>query len=92
MENTNKKRIEIVIEIDENRDTVTQISTDNVNAIEIMAGYVHAANSLAEVIAKHDGVPKEHVLDTIAKALRAIVRNPDMVQKADEGGADHGND
>ena len=89
MENTNKKRIEIVIEIDENRDTVIQISTDNVNAIEIIAGYVHAANSLAKVIAKHDSAPKEHVLDTMAKALRAIVRNPDMVQ---EGGADNGND
>lgn len=92
MENTNKKRIEIVIEIDESRGVTTQIGIGGANAIDIIAGYVHVANSLAEVIANHDGAPKEHVLDTMAKALRTIASNPDMVQKADEEGADHGND
>lgn len=84
-----KKRIEIIIEIDEDRGVATHIGIDNVNAIDIIAGYVNAANSLAKVTAKHYGAPKEHVLDTMAKALRAIARIPDTVQ---EGGADHGND
>lgn len=88
-----EKRIEIIIEIDENGCSATQSSTGNVNASEIMVGYyIYAANSLAEAIAKHDGTPKEHVLDTMAKALRTIADNPDIVQKAAEGGADHGND
>lgn len=92
MENANKKRIEIVIEINKDGGAATQLSIDDANAIEIIAGYVHAAYSLAEVIANHDGAPKEHVLDTMAKALRTIAGNPDIVQKADKGGAEHGND
>lgn len=97
MGNTNEKRIEIVIEIDKNRNTATQLSIDGANAIEIISGYVYAANSLAKVISKHDGVPKTHVLDTMAKSLRAIVDCPGLVQNADkEGadkeGADNGND
>ena len=48
MGNTNEKRIEIVIEIDKNRNTATQLSIDGANAIEIISGYVHAANSLAK--------------------------------------------
>lgn len=92
MENANKKRIEIVIEIDKDRGTATQLSIGGANAIEIIAGYVHAANSLAKVVSEHYGVPKAHVLDTMATALRAIVYCPDMVQKADEEGANNGND
>ena len=92
MGNTNEKRIEIVIEIDKNRNTATQLSIDGANAIEIISGYVYAANSLAEAIAKHDGAPKEHVLDKMAIVMREIACNPDMVQKADEEGAEHGND
>lgn len=87
-----EKRIEIVIEIDENRGIETQSSTSNVNASEIMVGYIHAANSLAEAIAKHDGAPKEHVLDKMAIVMREIACNPDMVQNADKEGADNGND
>ena len=92
MGNTNEKRIEIVIEIDENGCSATQSSTGNVNASEIMVGYIYAANSLAEAIAKHDGAPKEHVLDKMAIVMREIACNPDMVQKADEGGVGNGND
>lgn len=92
MRNTNKKRIEIVVEISKDRGVATQLSIDGANAIEIIAGYLHIANNLAKVISEHDGVPKVHVLDAMAKALRDIVGNPDIVQNADKEGADNGND
>lgn len=83
MEATNKKQIGITIDI--GGDGIeTQISTDNVNAIEMIGGYVSAANSLAEVIARNTGGSKEHVLRTMATALFAIADDPALLPKTND--------
>ena len=75
---TQKKHIEIIIDIDaDGRTSEVQLSAENVSARELVGSYISTARSVAEAVEKNSDTSKRHTLLAMAVDLFALSAAPD---------------